>query len=535
MEDWALIIHGNTLLARELAGFLTGDPELHPVCAANLKEAREILEDKGKGACKLIVAGISAPVDADTSVPVGRVLPTATEFLREVRKGADRPAAIFVVDADAGYMEYLNGLKNAELIAVGSLRKLPELAKTLAWGEKDAPKSLPHRLDVKITLTGDLHLWQLTTETGIVENGGINISPRELNDLVRQSRLAGAIMPDQAALNVEVIRKLGRDMYDCFVGNSIKSQLGMHIFSFTNGLTTFGGTRLRFEVNAKTSPLMVEALARPMGDDEDAEQDLWMLKLPIFRKFGNLCSRPPLFQDKASETGPVKCLLIQGTIDAFDSIGPIARSFGALPGATEEIAWLADHLADHRVGFRLDPPKLLRACDYAPGEFAAVLRDTLKAEHWQLIHYSGHSGESTTEAGSKAYLVLGPDEKDQFDLDTFAECAAHAQFVFLNSCSSGSSSFILRLVEHNIPAVLGYARPVPDQTAARFSKDFYLSLFPEQETGGQRFLEYAFMHAKAALYNAYPNEPLWTSPLLFMQILDTQKGVQRAVATGAMP
>lgn len=536
MDDWALIIHGNTLLAKELAGCIIEGAALNPVCAPNLKEARALLQEKPIGACKLIVAGLSTPVDADTALPVGRVMPTAIEFLREIRAGKDAPPAIFVVDADVGYMSYLAGLKDVELIAVGSLHHLPALAKTMVWGQRGEPKSLPQPLDVNIRLTGDLYLWELRNEErGIEQYGEINITSRELNDLLRQSRIVGAIMPDQADLNAEVIRKLGRDLYDCFVGNSIKSQLGMYIFHFTNGLSTLESTRLRFEVNAKTSPLMVEALARPMGDDEDAKQDLWILKLPIFRKFGSVCSRPPLFKDKASEMGPVKCLLIQGQTKAFDSIGPIARSFGALPGANTEIEWLANHLADHRVRFRLDPPKLLRACDYAPGEFGAVLRDTLKAEPWQFIHYSGHSGETNAATGTKAYLVLGPDESDQFDLDAFAECADHAQFVFLNSCYSGSSSFILRLVEHNIPAVLGYARPVPDKTAARFSKDFYLSLFPEQATCGQRFLEYAFMRAKAALYNAYPNEPLWTSPLLFMQILDTQKSAQRAAATGALP
>jgi hypothetical protein len=258
-----------------------------------------------------------------------------------------------------------------------------------------------------------------------------------------------------------------------------------------------------------------------------------MLKLPIFRKFGSEGGRKPLFKDGASRHVPVKCLLIEGETRAFSAGGDIARRFAELPGARTEIDWLRTYLDRNHEKFCLAPPTLLRASDYAPGQFAAVLGATLASEAWQLIHYSGHSEPGPDR---KAYLVLGPRANDLFDVDLLARYGDHVQFVFLNSCSSANANFIQRLAERNVPAVAGYAWPIPDQVAAVFSKQFYMNLFPEQEgQGTQRFLEFAFMRAKAALYTDYRGESLWMAPLLFMQTLDREEEAQRALTPGTMP
>jgi hypothetical protein len=136
----------------------------------------------------------------------------------------------------------------------------------------------------------------------------------------------------------------------------------------------------------------------------------------------------------------------------------------------------------------------------------------------------------------KACLVLGPRANDLFDVDLLARYGSHVQFVFLNSCSSADASFIQRLAERNVPAVAGYAWPIPDQVAAVFSKQFYTNLFTAQEgQGTTRFLEFAFMRARAALYTSYKGESWWTAPLLFMQTLDREEDARRTLATGALP
>lgn len=533
MSGQALVIDQEVTVSTILAGALRKALKMDSVCVRNLHDAQEVLRRSGIDAFKLIVSDIGAPLDMDASRPVGRILPTAVDFLRGIRAGSDDPPCIFVVEAaDGEYMEHLRDLRNVELLAVGSALDLPDVARKMLDQVPGKPKPMPRPLDVNIRLTGDLNVWELKNkERGIELTGTINIPPQELEDLLLDSSMVGAIVPGKPNLNAMLIRRLGLRLYNCLAGNTINSKLGESISGLTNCLALLESTRLRFELNARTSGLVVEVLARPTGDGQDAAEDLWMLKLPIFRKYGNLGGRPPLFKDQASRDGPVKCLLIEGETRSFSSSGAVAKRFDPLRHVDEEIKWLAVHLARYQERCHLAPPKVLRAANYEAGEFGAVVRRTLAEEPWQLIHYSGHSEMGTD---NKPYLVLGAMEEDLLDLDTFARCAPHAQFVFLNSCRSAESSFILRLVERNIPAVAGYAWHVPDRLADRFSREFYMNLFPEDETGAQRFLEYAFMRAKAGLYKANSQDPMWTAPLLFMQTLDSQEAGRRPAAAGVM-
>src|SRR5207244_4451533 len=102
-------------------------------------------------------------------------------------------------------------------------------------------------------------------------------------------------------------------------------------------------------------------------------------------------------------------------------------------------------------------------------------------------------------------LVLGDGPDDVLDIDNFAQDARGAQFVFLNSCSSATGTFVARLVEKNIPAVAGYAWPLEDKHALAFSRKFYLELFEGERS--RRFLEYSFMRGKAYLFDEFSDQP----------------------------
>lgn len=532
--DWALVIHEVPDLAEMICGGLATGLGIPAHSAANLAEAGHILKFQGSAGCKLIVASFSAPANADVSSPVDRVEPDAVAFLRKERgeRDDDLPACIFLVTTtDPSHLDLVRGLKNVELLGLKlAFSRLCEVAGRLAWGQ---PKTRRTPLDINITLTGNVGHWHLhNKERDIDRVGVLKISPVDLETMLLDSSMVGAMKPGETQTMTRLLRRLGVQLYKSLAGNSIDSEkLGEHIFEATECLTLLEHTRLRFDVDADTSALIVEALAHPGSGPEDAA-DLWMLKLPIFRKFGGEGGRKPLFKDGASRHTPVKCLLIEGETRAFSAGGDVAKRFADLPGARTEIDWLKGYLERNQAKYCLAPPTLLRAADYAPGQFAQVLKATLESDAWQLIHYSGHSEPGPDK---KAWLVLGPRANDLFDVDLLARCP-QVQFVFLNSCSSANANFIQRLAERNVPAVAGYAWPIPDQVAAVFSKQFYISLFPEHEgQGTQRFLEFAFMRAKAALYANYKGESLWTAPLLFMQTLDREEDARPTVATGAIP
>jgi hypothetical protein len=531
--DWALVIYEGPEMAEAICGALARGLRIPAHSAANLAEAEGVLKQHDSASCKLIVASFTAPANDKVSAPLDRVEPDAVAFLRKARalRNDDFPACIFTVSTtDPVHDELLRGLKNVELLALELVfTKLCDVARALAYG---GPKALPSPLDINITLTANVGRWHLLNKQRKIDRvGALKISREHLKTMLLYSSLVGALKPGHAQEMSELIHMLSMQLYQCLTGNPIDSdKLGEHIFHATERLTMLESTRLRFEVDAATSSLIVEALAYPgAGPDED---DLWMLKLPIFRKFGGEGGRKPLFKDGASRIGPVKCLLIEGETEAFNGGGEIAKRFGDLAGARTEIAWIKAHLDKHCEKFCLAPPTLLRARDHAPGEFAGVLRDTLRSEHWQLIHYSGHS-----EPGSdkRAYLVLGGRSRDLFDVDLLARYADDVQFVFLNSCSSANANFIQRLAEGGVPAVAGYAWPIPDQVAANFSRKFYQYLFPEKEGGAtSRFLEFAFMRARADLYTDYRGESLWMAPLLFMQTLEREEDTRSVAATGAI-
>jgi hypothetical protein len=513
--DWSLVIHGYPGYASVLGELVQGALQLEPVSVENLDQAREQVRKRGTANCKLIVSSLSAPLDTEVSSPVACSTPTALEFLKEVRGSDDVPACLLLVSSlDTARAGLLGEMKNvALLVADGTLRtRLKEAGLRLVGAEPDKSRAAAGRLDVDITLSGSIGRWYLSNEAlGLTDNGVINIDRNSLRDLQRESRLLPAIRPEAAEEISELIRSLGQRLYQCVLDNRCDARtLGEEVYRITERLNLLGSARFRFEVDDDASPIVVETLARPNPADQD---DLWSLRVPIFRRASGRGGRAPLFKDAASRTGPASCLVIEGETGPFNAGGHVNSEYGALEEARREIEWLAGHLQKPRFG--LGPVTLVRASDHPDGDFAAALLEVLGSRDWNLVHYSGHS-----EIGddNRPYLVLGSHRHDLLDVDTFARSAANAQFVFLNSCSSANLRFVRQLVEQSIPAVAGYAWPIPDDVAAMFSKQFYRELFPDDGPRTRGFIEYAFTRARAAVYENKRNG-LWTAPVLFMQTM----------------
>lgn len=527
---WILVIHDDSQY-----GALCGDMLQHAlggdyILAANLRDASWALTKPGAGKCHLIVARSNVPPDANAPAAVDRSEPATVHFFRDLAQAMSLPPCIFIAaHTDVAGEHALRDLHRAALLGEKEVEaSLVATAHRLLDERPDARKTQGHFLDVDITLngTGAGCSWQLYGKNGIGKEdaGALRISPDDMETLLFQSELVGATKDNAQRLTKELIRRLGRDIYRCIMDDKSNNDgLSDELYHRTDGWGSLESTRFRFEVDDKTSHLLVEAMAQPQRGRRNREE-YWMLRTPIFRRLAYGGGRLPLYKDRDSRECKVRCLVIQGTVDEFDTAPPHGKHFSAISDVIDEVAWLEGHLGgtENMDTFGLACVEILRPSDYRPGKFGPALREILIKGQWQLIHYAGHVDMSD---GMNGYLVLGPHPADAISIDEFARAARAAQFVFLNSSLSAHPNFIMKLAQRNIPAAIGYAWPVRGEMALEFSREFYSQLFRKTEGGSapRGFIEYAFMRAKAHLYAAHPQETQWSAPLLFMQTLGGQQ------------
>lgn len=515
--DWSLVIHEEAEMAQVVAAMVGEAIEGEVVWVCNLEAAEAAITDNGRRHCQLIVSSLSPPPKVGLSSPLDRARTTSIAFLQHLRRDGDRLPCIFLASFIEGtHAEELRNVEHVALLRYADIHlQLPKLARSVVFGDDDGAAKPPHEVDVDITLTDGRCVWSMRgTATHPVEAAGIiEIGPHELQRLLDVSSNPGEA-------NHRVIRQLGLGMYENFMANNIKTGgLELALSRNIRHPSFLEAARIRFHVDHATSQLMVETLGKPLSQKVDAELEFWMCRTPIFRKFGGHGERQPLFKDRASRNEPVACLIIQGEARRFNAGGELARSFPAIGSAAAEADALEAYFSNPDKDFRLAPLKVMRPGDYPEGGYGDAVRAELSKEPWQLIHYVGHSAIGRD---GKGYLALGAADADLIDIDDFAGRAAHAQFVFLNSCQSADAVFIMKLVEKKIPAVAGYAWQISDQVAEAFSHNFYEELF--EGAVSKRFLEYAFMRAKNFLYlnRAYQAKPVWASPILFMQLMDAE-------------
>jgi hypothetical protein len=512
--NWWLLIHEELELGTLIGTILQPVLPIKLVRARNLQEAQRAILTHGYGNCKLIVSSPSAPLDADQSRPLDRTRPTITSFLQQVRLHDVKPPFIVVLSVnESTRSEELSNIPNTQILAVGEMLQLPAMADRLMSGAAEKRKKLQHDVDVDISLSDGGGRWAIHgSKTNPIEDSGqFQIGWRELDRLFVDSRRAGGAPHD-------AIGQLGNDMYEHLL---VHPGLELKLARCTRPPGSLESVRFRFHVDQETSQLLVETLAKPRHHGRRSELDFWMLRTPIFRKFGGQGVRHPLFKDRRSRGEKVECLIIQGDADAFNAGGQLAQDFPAIPGAAYETNWLEKYLVKNQDGFNLAPPRVLRPSFKEGEDYGATVRAALSERCWRLIHYVGHSAIGKDGRG---YLALGSGLHDLIDINDFAERAKDAQFVFLNSCQSADPKFIMKLVEKNIPAVAGYAWNIDDNVAHEFARHFYEDLFAG--TVSNRFLEYAFMRAKVHLHETYKDRTVWTAPLLFMQMLKAEDAVE---------
>lgn len=515
--DWSLVIHEDAVMAQVVAGMVGEVLGCEVIWVCNLEDADSAISRHRLKHCQLIVSSLSPPQKVEISTPLDRARTTSIAFLQQTRGKSDEPPCIFLASfIEGAHADELRCVQRVALLRYADMyRQLPRLALSVVFGDQGEAAKPLHEVDVDITLADGRCRWSMRgSATNPVEVAGIiDISRDALARLVTDSRNA-------KGANRQSIDQLGLDMYRNFMADSIKTDsLELELSRYIRPPSSLEAARFRFHVDHETSQLMVETLAKPRSRKVDAELEFWMRRTPIFRKFGGHGERQPLFKDRVSRKDPVACLIIQGETKRFSAGGELAKSFPAIGKAADEAKRLHAYFSDPAKDCRLEPLEVMRPDDYPDGGYGDAVRSALVKQPWKLIHYVGHSAIGRD---GKGYLALGAAEGDLIGIDDFSARAAHAQFVFLNSCQSADATFIMKLVEKKIPAVAGYAWDIDDTVAEAFAENFYEELF--EGAVSKRFLEYAFMRAKNFLYlnRTYEEKPVWTAPILFMQLLDAE-------------
>lgn len=509
---WALVLHENPLARSTAVGLLKEVLTGTIYAAGNLTEARELFDMHGRGGCQLVVSSLSPPADADSSQALDRTHATTIELLQEIRRNRKLPPWLFLVSFDDGTRgPDLAGMPNVEVLNV---MEMASSLRTLASAMTGDGDPLRRRVDVEISLVDGAYSWSLRgmNGTAIECSHPLDVDPKAMHALAQAS--SRAALADRLGLG-----QIGLELYLQFLAHNLKSGLELALSKAIG--ESVEDARFRFCVDEQSNQVLLEVLGKPCSALKEAELEHWMLRAPIFRKYRGNGGRYPLFKDRASQSRPVSCLIIQGASAAFENIYEMAggervdASYTAIGQAAKEARDLHRYLKDNHERFGLDRPELLQPG--TDGDYGEVVRRKLASRQWQLIHYVGHSNIS---ANGTAFLALGIGPKEVLEIAELARLASSAQFVFLSSCQSSSARFVRELVMRNIPAVLGYAWPVKDDVAIRFAELFYYHLFE----GGlsKRFLEYAFMRSKREMHRNLSDDTAWAAPLLFMQMLGAE-------------
>ena len=382
-------------------------------------------------------------------------------------------------------------------------------------------------LEVEIILgDGNEQSWRLERHgpNPVEAFGALTVDAIELERIKEKSlRLSGEITgPQWMATLSELSSDLGKLLFQATNQNQEFWEKFVEFRAESGGQ---GQTRIRFTVNDATHPVFVEALK--YGSD----RKYWMLVSPIFRRYYRQnVSRPPLFQDAASERGPINCLVIA----AEPKPGILGdKAFSLLRYLGTEAAKVLEVLARNKAHGNGDMDFFdLATVNGDRDQVVSALYEKLKEKPWHLVHFAGHVGVpprallggkqslSEQEKEDKASsLILSPSRKIALDVANFLNKLELTQFLFMSSCRSADGYVIASAARESIPAVLGFRWTVDDKKAAQFAERFYAQLFSQ----GRCFksLEYAFRDARRLTYEADVNDPTWASPVLMMQLRQT--------------
>lgn len=485
-------------------------PEFRITQARNLAEARKAVADNGLAECGLMTMRSRIP-RSESDRAFSADIDSAMEFIKEQKQSSpELPVIVYSENPGERFGGFLSAFNKTALLAtdVNWRNSLTEMAAALFTAQ--APRNT---LELDIFLNGTGQQWFIKCKGAYTFEsfGPLSITGSQIDSLAQNSEYLGRSVEtlktgkDRKRWQSD-LSKLGATLTSAiFVDSRPNDDFSSKFSKHRGKIGDDRCIRMRFTVDQKSHPILLEAIME--GNDH------WMLKAPVFRRFKADASVFPLFKDYASRSGSINCLIIV----ADPRAGALADdvSFAPLPGLESEAE------------------RIQQALDTAPGVnlvrcvFLSKERDHLKEkvlailgeQRWHLVHFAGHSTVGKTGPG----LVLSPERGGILPVSDVVRRLPWTQLLFINSCNSGDGDTVLRAAQNQIPAVLGYRWKIRDKEAAHFAEAFYKHLFRE-ESDSYKYLEYAFLAARLALYKQYPMQPAWAAPALVMQLVQAEAG-----------
>jgi len=437
-------------------------------------------------------------------------------FLQSVRQqGKEFPAILFLDYVNADTMKELRGIPECKYILEGEdLESTFIRLCTEALGKGEGKVSEQEkRLDVEIFL--DLSKGQglaVFSGVGIIfqwPNVALKIDTEKLDKLKEKSERVEK--HDDWLLD---LKEIGEELYEhIFVHNP---KFFEYFYEKKGEVGGLANIRLRFGVDEKTHPILLEALyARA-----ELSSDYWMLHAPIYRTVKDIPGMQyPLYQDRQTLEGKINCLIIEGKTSGLWKEGDkLGGELEELKHVTTECDKIQECLTANHTKFRIDQIKRIRNED-VPSEksFKEYLWDELEKDgkenrFWHIVHYAGHSHYDRNTR--KAFVFFPGRDPDPVDVDQFAKelRKVSPRFIYLSSCRSSEQDFVYALAACNIPAVVGFRWPIDDPMAEKFTEKFYKHLFE------RRLLESAFLEARRNMYKEHASNKIWAAPMLIMQL-----------------
>jgi CHAT domain-containing protein len=515
MKPWQLLVHSDDDVVDYVDSALQRLPqpceEFVALTAANLKEAERLLLQMDVADCRLVVLGARTPPDRFTSVGSSTREPTK-EFIRKLKRSNPQlPLLVLTTNPDDPLTEFLGAFDETDWVPFETITGLEELVARADRMRRKEPVGRYGTLELDIVLDeGRGTSWRL--ERGgrqpFEDAGELYIDKDLLRQIIRKSRNLRGDDPDWG----EQLSELSHDLERLLFQEARPNQNFWRVFTRHVDQTGPQRTRIRFTLNEETYPLLVEALA-----EQSVQPRYWMLHAPVFRRCNERAgTRYPLFRDEGNRERPVDCLVIEA--DPAPAVID-GRTFALLGKVHEEGADVCALLARDKPSDGIGVVERLQLGTIA-GD-ASALREAvcrkLCERRWRLVHFAGHAAVANNVAG----LVLSADRASIMPIEDLVERLPEVQFLYLSSCRSADSYFVLRAAERSVPAVLGFRWTVPDGAAADFAHAFYRELFDRTDSS-YKYLEYAFRDARKAIYERNPADSTWASPVLVMQLKQAQ-------------
>ncbi len=480
--------------------------------AGSAAEARQRMAARDSVGYDLLVCHIHIPEDETTRDYTSKTY--GLKLLQTLNRDGCHIPAILIAH-DAGVFNEIQKMAQVKLVIDGTETMEDEL---IQWcrtflpqspGSSDPdPDPMPELKLGRVDLILSRNRAEYKMEgTGIEfhdARGILKIDTLEIDDLIHRSR---KMLKDEEWK--EELRWIGRKILKQIFKNN--KEFSDAFKALSAAVVDEKQLWIRFVVKEDIYPLALEAIV-------DDNKNHLMLLLPLSRTVTISESfwpeSPFLFRDHGEDRPPVNCLIIAAETFGEAEIpqdGTIILN--PIPKVMAEAEKLFTYFNENSARFNI--AKVGMVTPDQDGRFNEPLKALLhEGTSWDLIHYAGHT---YFDPRSKKGYFFFPSETGPKSVpsDLFSQQLRFhnkTQFIYLSSCESAGTDFVLGLARQMIPSIIGFRWEIEDDKAADYADQFYKKLFEEN-----RSLPLAFLETRQAMYERYYDNRIWAAAMLIIQ------------------